>query len=337
MTSRTFRTLAAVAGGLPQMESVSMAFGFAGIDGRTVPVLGAETVNLLAGYLSRTTMRQRERLKGLDRLRAGNLVAGSQLAALTMQAFGLDRLVLAPWALREGVIIEHLRHEAGAAADLAADLAEPADAAAAARPASAPERIHRPRHAAAVAFARRYAWDEAHSRLVAHLAVSLFDQTRALHGLGDGERELLYLAGLLHDVGVAVAQSAHHKHSLYIIGNAEIEGFSARELRLMANVARYHRKALPADHHVEYMALSSEDRRLVRRLGALLRIADGMDLDHFQVIDSVRVTVRPATVTLRLASQDEPRLALWAADQLSDLFELEFGRKVRVVAASAAA
>jgi exopolyphosphatase/guanosine-5'-triphosphate,3'-diphosphate pyrophosphatase len=322
-TSRTFRTLAAVADGLPQTASPARAFGFAGVDGRTAPVLTADTVNLLAGHLARTTMRQRVRLKGIDRLRAGNLVAGSQLAALTMQAFGLDRLVLAPWALREGVIIEHFRAAGEETEEPATELTT--------REATVPEPLHRPRLAAVVAFAHRYDWDEAHSRLVAHLAVSLFDQTSGLHGLGPAERELLYFAGLLHDVGVAVAQSAHHKHSLYIIGNAEIEGFTPRELRLMANVARYHRKALPAEHHVEYMALSSEDRRLVRRLGALLRLADGMDLDHFQVIESVQVAESGRGLTLELESRDEPRLALWATGQLSDLFEMEFGRRVRAV------
>jgi exopolyphosphatase/guanosine-5'-triphosphate,3'-diphosphate pyrophosphatase len=311
-TSKTFRTLANVAASLPHIRSPFTTFGFAGIDGRTAPVLTAETVSVLAGHLATTTRAERRRLKGLDRLRAGNVVAGSQLAALAMQAFGLDRLVLAPWALREGITIEYLKREAATAA--------PADGG------------HWQRHAAVVDFTRRYAWDEPHSRLVANLAVSLFDQTSAIHGLGADERELLYFSGLLHDVGVAVAQSAHHKHSLYIIGNAEIVGFTRRELRLMANISRYHRKALPAEHHADYMALSPEDRRLVRRLGALLRIADGLDLDHFQVVEAVHVTPSGDDLVLELQARDEPRLALWATERLSDLFELEFQRKVRPAA-----
>ena len=311
-TSKTFRTLANVAEELPHTRSPSATFGFAGIDGSTAPVLSAESVNLVAGHLARTTRQERNRLKGLDRLRAGNVVAGSQLAALAMQAFGLSQLVLAPWALREGIIIEHLKREAGAA--------------------PAFDKGARPRHTAVVAFARRYAWDEPHSRLVADLAVALFDQTQHLHRLGAQERELLYFSGLLHDVGTAVAQSAHHKHSLYIIGNAEIEGFSDQELRLMANIARYHRKALPSQNHVDYMSLGASDQRLVRRLGALLRLADGLDLDHFQVVEGVRVTESGGAITLELRTRDEPRLALWAIEQLSDLFETEFGRKVRSIA-----
>src|SRR5262249_12243357 len=151
---------------------------------------------------------------------------------------------------------------------------------------------------------------EAHSRRVAELAVSLFDQTARLHRVeGDG-RELLYYAGLLHDVGCAVSQSAHHKHSLYIIGNAELEGFTERELRLMANVARYHRKALPADHHVEYAALPEEDRALVRRLGSLLRLADGLDLDHSQIVDAVKVRLAKDRLNVEVHAIDDPRLAV---------------------------
>src|SRR5205807_8793315 len=100
-----------------------------------------------------------------------------------------------------------------------------------------------------------------HSRLVADLAVALFDQTQHLHRLGAPERELLYFSGLLHDVGTAVAQSAHHKHSLYIIGNADIECFSDQELRLIANIARYHRKALPSQNHVDYTSLGASAPR----------------------------------------------------------------------------
>jgi exopolyphosphatase/guanosine-5'-triphosphate,3'-diphosphate pyrophosphatase len=251
-------------------------------------------------------------------MRAGNVVAGSQLAALAMQAFDLNQLVLAPWALREGIIIEYLKHEAGAV------------------PVGEAGAQAQPRHATVVTFARRYDWDEAHSCLVAELAVSLFDQTQHLHELGAAERELLYFSGLLHDVGAAVAQSGHHKHSLYIISNADIEGFSARERTLMANVARYHRRALPSQNHVEYMALSAPDQRLVRRLGALLRLADGLDPDHLQVVESVRVSESAKAITLELEARDEPHQALWAVGRLSDLFEAEFGRKVRPMAQTVA-
>ena len=155
-------------------------------------------------------------------------------------------------------------------------------------------------------------------------------------GLDDADRELLEYAALLHDVGCAVAQSAHHKHSLYIIRNAEIAGFGQHELLVMANVARYHRKALPAAHHRDYVELDEDDRRRVRRLGALLRLADALDLDRCQVVDDVRVELRDGRVDLLLAARDEPRLPLWAAERNADLFTQEFGLSLRPAVASLA-
>jgi exopolyphosphatase / guanosine-5'-triphosphate,3'-diphosphate pyrophosphatase len=279
-------------------------------------VLTREALDVVAGYLAATTARQRSRLAGLDELRARNVVAGSQVAALVMQAFGLRELVLAPWALREGVIVTELARR-----DPWPSAASPDD----------------PRRRRAVLdFARRHAWDEAHARQVTTLALSLFDQTGALHGLGPAERGLLEVAGLLHDVGFAVSQSAHHKHSLYLIRNADLEGFTSRERDLVANVARYHRKALPADRHAEYMALDDDDRTTVRRLAALLRLADGLDADHFQVIEEATVVDQGDNVRLELRARDTPDLDMWAAERNGDLFELEFGRRVEPVATEVA-
>jgi exopolyphosphatase/guanosine-5'-triphosphate,3'-diphosphate pyrophosphatase len=311
-TSKTFGNLGRLARLLPEAPTPPHAFGFAGIDGQTAPVLTREALDVVAGYLAATTARQRSRLAGLDELRARNVVAGSQVAALVMQAFGLRELVLAPWALREGVILRELARR-----DLWPSAASSDD----------------PRRRRAVLdFARRHAWDEAHCRRVTTLALSLFDQTAALHGLGPAERGLLEVAGLLHDVGYAVSHSAHHKHSLYLIRNADLDGFSARERDLVANVARYHRKALPADRHAEYMALDDDDRSLVRRLAALLRLADGLDADHFQVVEAATVVDRGDHLRLELRARDVPDLAMWAAERNGDLFELEFGRRVQPVA-----
>lgn len=311
-TSKTFRNLGQLARALPEAPTPPHTFGFAGIDGRTAPVLTREALDVVAGYLAATTARQRSRLAGLDELRARSVVAGSQIAALVMQAFGLNQLVLAPWALREGVILTELARR------------DP-------WPSAAPPDGPRQRRAV-LDFARRHTWDEAHARQVTTLALSLFDQTSALHGLGPAERGLLEVAGLLHDVGYAISQSNHHKHSLYLIRNADLDGFGARERDLVANIARYHRKALPADRHAEYMALDDDDRTLVQRLAALLRLADGLDADHFQVVEAATVVDRGDHLRLELRARDVPDLAMWAAERNGDLFELEFGRHIEPVA-----
>src|SRR5512132_1814022 len=311
-TSKTFRNLGQLARALPEAPTPPHTFGFAGIDGHTAPVLTREALDVVAGYLATTTARQRSRLAGLDALRAGNVVAGSQVAALVMQAFGLDRLVLAPWALREGVILETL-----------AELDRVPQG-----PPGGPD----PRLRSVLDFARRHAWDEPHCRRVTTLALSLFDQTSPLHGLGPAERELLEAAGLLHDVGYAVAQSSHHKHSLYLIRNADLDGWTERELLLVANVARYHRKALPSERHGEYLSLDQLDRMVVRRLAALLRVGDGLDADHFQVVEKGLVVDDGPSLRLELHARDVPDLDVWAAEQNADLFRQEFGRGLHPVA-----
>jgi exopolyphosphatase / guanosine-5'-triphosphate,3'-diphosphate pyrophosphatase len=311
-TSKTFRNLGEVARALPGAPTPAHEFGFAGVDGQTAPILTREALNVVAGYLAGTSARDRGRLTGLDSLRAGNMVAGSQVAALVMQAFGLRELVLAPWALREGVILETLaklgpQHEI--------------------RPGASD-----PRRRSVLDFARRHAWDEAHCRQVTALALSLFDQTTDLHGLGPAGRELLEAAGLLHDVGYAVAQSSRHKHSLYLIRNADLDGWTSDELLIMANVARYHRKALPSERHDDYMALDEPDRVVVRRLAALLRVAEGLDADHFQVVEEVLVVPEDGSLRLELRARDVPDHDIWAAEQNADLFQAEFGYRLHPVA-----
>lgn len=308
-TSKTFRNLGMFARALPEAPTPPHEFGFAGIDGQTAPVLTREALNVVAGYVASSTTRERARLAHLDEFRAATLVAGSQVAALLMQAFGLRELVLAPWALREGVILDYLaRHDSGAA-----------------------EPVEDPRRRSVLEFARRNGWDEPHSRQVTKLALALFDQTTELHGLGPPERELLEVAGLLHDVGFAVAQSAHHKHSLYLIRNADLDGFGPGELAVIANVARYHRKALPSERHPDYQALSEGERLLVRRLASLLRIADGLDADHFQVVQQVDLHLEDGVARLDLRARDLPDRDVWAAEQGGDLFEREFGRRLELV------
>jgi len=309
-TSKTFRNLGVFARALPEAPTPAHEFGFAGIDGQTAPVLTRQALNVVAGYVAGSTTRDRARLAGLDDFRAATLVAGSQVAALIVQAFGLRELVLAPWALREGVILEYLARHDGARA-------------------GGP--VEDPRHRAVLDFARRNGWDEPHSRQVTKLALALFDQTTELHGLGPAERELLEVAGLLHDVGYAVAQSAHHKHSLYLIRNADLDGFGPDELAVIANVARYHRKALPSERHPDYQALSEGERLLVRRLAALLRIADGLDADHFQVVQEVGVRLEDGVARLELRARDLPDRDVWAAEQGGDLFQEEFGRRLELV------
>ncbi len=141
-----------------------------------------------------------------------------------------------------------------------------------------------------------------HVEHVATLALQLFDGLAALHGLGLEERFLLHAAALLHDIGWSLAKDGkrHHKLSARIIMEHPWPTIPPDMVHRMACIARYHRKSPPRAHHTLFAMLSDGDRNQVRKLAALLRIADGLDRPHLQRVRQVEARIVPEGVTLRL-------------------------------------
>ena len=166
-----------------------------------------------------------------------------------------------------------------------------------------------PRIAKAEALLADFGWEVAHCRQVRDLAVALFDQLPALHRLGAAERDLLAAAALLHDIGWTVSHDKHHKHAFRLIreNQRRLAGFSAAEVELIANIARYHRKALPVLKHKPFAALAGSDREIVRKLAALLRVADGLDRPHRQEVHRVTGRVTDSAVTIRVLATSSVR------------------------------
>jgi exopolyphosphatase/pppGpp-phosphohydrolase len=170
--------------------------------------------------------------------------------------------------------------------------------------------------------------EPAHARQVARLALRLYDDLMDLHGGGATERFLLESAALLHDIGWSVSPdgTAHHKHSARLIQERVWTGLPGREVAMLAQIARYHRKSLPQTEHGAFMALSETDRRWVEKLAGLLRVADGLDRTHRQKVadlsaetgsNEVMVTVRGGVLEGELA----------AAQKKSDLAVRVYGRE----------
>src|SRR5206468_8555850 len=127
---------------------------------------------------------------------------------------------------------------------------------------------------------------------VVRLALGLFDQTRGTHGLTDREREWLEYAAILHDIGGLISFARHHRHSYYLIKNGDLRGFHPDEIEVIALVARYHRRGTPKRSHAEYARLPAGLRRAVRLLSSILRLAEGLDRSHAQVISGLDVRDR---------------------------------------------
>jgi len=185
--------------------------------------------------------------------------------------------------------------------------------------------------ASAMALGRRYFFDEAHATHVTRMALSLFDQLHALHGLGSAARKILQAAALLHDIGQYVSYKRHHKHTLYLVRYSELPNFAPHEMNLVAAVARYHRKSEPAPHHFVWDRLQPEAQEEVRRLAAILRVADALDREHQQRVTSVAADLTDHELVLTLTGAGELLLEGWSMKKKSQMFYNVFGKKVRVV------
>lgn len=177
---------------------------------------------------------------------------------------------------------------------------------------------------------RRYHFDERHATQVASLAIEIFDKTQKLHKLGAEDRGLLRLAALLHDIGDFVNTSAHHKHTQYLIENSDIFSVSVEDRHLMAQVARYHRRALPHVRHAPFRELSDSDRARVRGMAAILRVADALDRSHRSNIDRIEVNLKRDHVNIEAWSESDLSLEQWTVERKADLFREHFGRGVRL-------
>jgi exopolyphosphatase/guanosine-5'-triphosphate,3'-diphosphate pyrophosphatase len=185
--------------------------------------------------------------------------------------------------------------------------------------------------AEAIELGRRFRFDEAHARHVTELSSAMFDHLQGLHGLGAAERSLLRLAALVHDIGDFVGYDAHHKHTYYLVTNSELMGLSPESKEIVANVARYHRKAFPDLTHPGFRKLDRRGRSLVRKLSAILRIADSFDREHLRKVESVTTSIGPeGTVRFRADGAGDLSLERWTASRKADLFEDVFERDVTV-------
>jgi exopolyphosphatase/guanosine-5'-triphosphate,3'-diphosphate pyrophosphatase len=178
----------------------------------------------------------------------------------------------------------------------------------------------------ALQLGRKYSFDEQHGLSVSRIAAQIFDQTHSVHGFDVESRTLLEVAALLHDIGHFVGVSNHHKHTFYLLHTGPIVGLSPSQMRIVANVARYHRKSLPTLDHEPFRALSSRQQTLVTTLVAILRVADAIDRQHASCVQGVELTLKRSRVLFRLKGRGDMLLAKWALAKRCGLFEEIFGK-----------
>jgi exopolyphosphatase/guanosine-5'-triphosphate,3'-diphosphate pyrophosphatase len=258
---------------------------------------------------------ERRKMDGLEPRRVDLIVAGSIFLATAMEVCEFDAMTVSEWSLREGILLDTIGHQ------------DPGDWT------DDPRAIRR---GSVQSLARRCNYPEDHSRQVARIALDLFDQTQDLHELDATDRELLEYAALLHDIGEHVAHDGHDRHAAYLVRHGQLRGFAPEEVALLAALARWHRRGDPRPAE-ELGALGHGGEKRLRKLSALLRIADGLDRSRSQSVDAIDVRVGPSLVMIRVSSDRDTELEQWGARRKRDLFEKVFGRELEVTAHPSAA
>ena len=269
----------------------------------------AKAIRRLRKRLSGADLEARLHMDGLDPRRADIAVAGTILLDSVLRRLGADDITLCDLALREGLVLDYIHRNTATIRKI--------------------ERYPDVRRRSVVELGERCGYSSTHARHVSQLALSIFDQTRAVHKLGDREREWLEYGALLHDAGVHISYERHHRHSYYLIKNGELRGFDPQEIEIIALLARYHRQATPKKSHEGYGLLKGGLRRTVRTLAAMLRLAEGLDRSHAQVISSLDVVPRGEAYLIRLRAAGDAELELWAANRHATPLEDVLRRPLR--------
>ena len=187
--------------------------------------------------------------------------------------------------------------------------------------------------ASAQTMGEKYRYDAEHAQTVRRLAGQIFDQLKTEHSLGPRDRLLLDVAAILHDIGLFVGLRGHHKHSQYILEAAEIFGLSREDMKVIANIARYHRRGAPQKTHLQYVSLSREDRVRVNKLGAILRLANALDAEHLQKVQEVKMRPQGETLLLALEGTGDLTMERLVAVSRADMLTEVFGRRVVIAGA----
>jgi exopolyphosphatase/guanosine-5'-triphosphate,3'-diphosphate pyrophosphatase len=271
--------------------------------------LTREALEELIDQLASRPASKRGQVKGIKYDRADVILGGALVLAAALEQGGFDAIEVTEAGLREGVFFERLLGDDGLFEDVRA------------------ESVHN--------LAHRFDHHGEHDLHVWALSRSMFDGLAAagLHDYGEAEREVLWAACLLHDIGVAVNYDDHHRHSHYLTLNAGLPGFTPRELILIGLIARYHRKGVPDPSELGDLAEPGDKRRLELLCG-VIRLAEQLERSRDRAITDVRVSANGNTVSLAADTHPsrDATVPIWAARRNADLLSDALGRPVEIEA-----
>jgi exopolyphosphatase / guanosine-5'-triphosphate,3'-diphosphate pyrophosphatase len=304
-TGGTVRNLAAAAqraAGLPSN----------GVQGMVVSRAALEE---LIERLAALPAAERASVPGIKPARADLILAGAMVVHGALRAGGFEALETTEAGLREGVFFERL-------------LATDAGGGGQPQPLFA-----NVRYASVLNMAAQYRVDVEHTEHVARLALGMFDELArlGLHAGDARERELLWAACMLHDIGMSIDYDDHHKHSRYLILNGALPGFAPVETAIVAQAARYHRKGMPVPGPLAPLFGPGDAERL-NRCATLLRLAEDLERSRDQLVRDTSLELHDGEVQLRLIADGESAVPRWAAGRERELFARAFHHDLSVAA-----
>ena len=274
-------------------------------------VLTRDALEELIDDLAGRPADKRGSVRGIKPDRGDVILGGALVVAAAMEHGGFDEIEVTEAGLREGVFFERLLEDRD------------------------PPLLEDVRRESVTNLAHRFRTDDAHVEHVARLSLQMFDTLAEaeLHDLGAEERELLWAACMLHDIGVTIDYDDHHRHSQYLIVNSGLPGFSPWELEMIAAVARWHRKGEPDAGVLGALAHKGDQDRL-RVLCGIIRLAEQFERSRDRAIRAVGLDHDEDRVRLLAQTNGagaDPSVAIWSAQRNSDLLAEAIERPVEVV------
>jgi exopolyphosphatase/guanosine-5'-triphosphate,3'-diphosphate pyrophosphatase len=295
------RNLAAAAQRLAGQPDIGGVQGF---------VITRETLAELVAQLASLPVSERGGLAGIKVGRGDIILAAAVAIETVLEVGGFAGLEVTEASLRDGVFL---------ARELLSAEPEPlfADV----------------REAAVRNLTIQYESDLPHVEHVATLSLQMFDSLAAggLFEPRPGERELLWAAAMLHDVGMTISYDDHHKHSHYLIVSAELPGFDPRERALIAQISRYHRKGAPKLGEIAALTQKG-DEQLLDRCAVVLRLAEHLERGRDQSVREARLRANGHGVDLHLEAGGDLTLPRWSVERYGDgeAFQRVFGRRLLI-------
>jgi len=294
-TIRNLATAAERRAGLPYTD----AQGFA---------IGRDELGELIDELASLPVSKRGNVPGIKPDRGDVILGGAVVLGALMDAIGADEIEATDAGLREGIFFEHFLSDRD------------------------PPIFEDVRRASVENLAHRYEQDMEHAGHVAHLSLQLYDQLEraGVVEAADEDRELLWAACMLHDIGTTVDYDDHHKHSRYLILNAGLPGFTPRELNLVAAIARYHRKGEPDVSEFGDLAREGDDD-LLALLSGIIRLAEQLERSRDRSIGGVQLAKSDGKLMLDAKARGgDPFVAIWSARRSADLLERALDREIEI-------